>query len=363
MSDFLSYKGKILKSDADYNIETYNANIAKDITLSVRKNQQFGVFTGVLIMPFFFEIELISSEYIGKKVFITSWQNKWIISNLTEDSTAEKNINNLIVTNLSIYENLLFIGRFIYSLGSSTKDVAQLKELYNRLIERDKHFRTTSFITSYSLAENSSLSVLNSYLNNVTTINYNEFIYQIDFLGSSSTNPSSAIVNLLFANDITQAYKDLSISLEFLQALAHRNVNIASQVREELKNIIDWYALNKILGFTPPDTPTAQNITQPTYENKSGIITIAVQDGCEYSLDGRIYQTSNIFGNLAPGNYTLYVRKKLDIQLVEKSISQVTINAVPDSPASETETAVEETKKINWLIPVGIGLTILKILS
>ncbi|MCI9846669.1 hypothetical protein, partial [Flavobacterium pectinovorum] len=62
---------------------------------------------------------------------------------------------------------------------------------------------------------------------------------------------------------------------------------------------------------TAPSIPTASSVVQPTCAIPTGTITIALQTGIEYSLNGTTYQISNVFAGLAPNNYTLYVRNTL----------------------------------------------------
>ncbi|MNX36331.1 hypothetical protein D3C86_666130 [compost metagenome] len=81
-----------------------------------------------------------------------------------------------------------------------------------------------------------------------------------------------------------------------------------------------------------PAVPTAASIIQPTCGIPSGSISIAVQSGMEYSLDGITYQSSNLFSGLVPNNYTLYVRNLLDATCVTISASATVINAIPTAP-------------------------------
>ena len=89
-----------------------------------------------------------------------------------------------------------------------------------------------------------------------------------------------------------------------------------------------------------PAIPTTINVIQPTCGIPSGSITIAVQSGMEYSLDGITYQSSNLFSGLVPNNYTLYVRNFLDATCVTTSASAITINTVPAIPTIPTTTSV-----------------------
>jgi len=66
------------------------------------------------------------------------------------------------------------------------------------------------------------------------------------------------------------------------------------------------------------------SIVQPTCANgKIGSITITAQTGAQYSINGgSSYQTSNVFSNLAPGNYTLKVRNASNTSCVSTNTTQ-----------------------------------------
>ncbi|MFV8394025.1 gliding motility-associated C-terminal domain-containing protein [Flavobacterium sp. LB2P6] len=82
--------------------------------------------------------------------------------------------------------------------------------------------------------------------------------------------------------------------------------------------------------------PTTASITQPTCALQSGTIVIATQPGVEYSINGAVYQDLNAFSGLVPGNYTLYVRNKLDNTCVLSSATPAVINAIPTPPVVPT---------------------------
>ena len=86
--------------------------------------------------------------------------------------------------------------------------------------------------------------------------------------------------------------------------------------------------------------PIASSVVQPTCSVPSGTITIGEQNGAEYSLDGVNYQSSNVFSNLTPNNYTLYTRKSIDGSCPNVSESTLTINAVPTPPLLPTSESV-----------------------
>ncbi len=90
--------------------------------------------------------------------------------------------------------------------------------------------------------------------------------------------------------------------------------------------------------------PTTTSVVQPKCTMPSGSISIAMQTGVEYSLNGTAYQASNIFTGLAPNNYTLYVRNTSDNTCMSSSASTITINPIPTLPIIPTMTsAVQPT--------------------
>ncbi|WP_418262029.1 gliding motility-associated C-terminal domain-containing protein [Flavobacterium faecale] len=97
-----------------------------------------------------------------------------------------------------------------------------------------------------------------------------------------------------------------------------------------------------IITAIPPTVPTTSNVTQPTCAVPSGSISITTQTGVEYSLNGTVYQSSNVFSGLVPNNYTLYVRRITDNTCVTPSSSVITINAVPLPPVVPTASSVTQ---------------------
>ncbi|MBW4362828.1 hypothetical protein, partial [Flavobacterium taihuense] len=91
---------------------------------------------------------------------------------------------------------------------------------------------------------------------------------------------------------------------------------------------------------TAPVVPTALSVVQPTCGIPSGTITVVSQTGMEYSLDGTIYQSSNVFAGLVPNNYTLSVRNVLDASCLAVSGTATKINAVPTAPVVPTALSV-----------------------
>lgn len=364
-------KGILIVSDTDQLLITYKENAQEDVRIFAKKNQKIGFFTGNIKILFgtvlYYEIELLVPEFIGRKVFAIFTTSYSTVKTLSESTRAKSVIDDIILNNKLIYENLLFCSRLV---NDSTTDIAKIKILFEKLTKRDSHLRSTDFKISAEISV-SNLNKLLSYLIQVTNVDYSDLVTNFDFNPSNApvdyittVNPLSAIVSLLFSNDNTQSFEDLYVSQDILYALAAKNNVGVNQLRSELINIIDIYALNKRLGYTPPAIPTVASVTQPTFDSKSGTIVITPQSGCEYSLDNRNYSASNTFGNLIPGNYTLYVRKLSDTSNVERSDNTVTINEVPLSPNVDTNTPESDNKTSTGKIIVyaGIALGVLKLL-
>ena len=77
-----------------------------------------------------------------------------------------------------------------------------------------------------------------------------------------------------------------------------------------------------------PDVPTVLSTVQPTCSASSGTITINLQANIEYSI-GNGFQQSNVFQNLAPGNYTISVRFLNNTACPVNAAAIQRINAVP----------------------------------
>ncbi|HEU4791531.1 MAG TPA: hypothetical protein VFS71_17720, partial [Flavobacterium sp.] len=91
---------------------------------------------------------------------------------------------------------------------------------------------------------------------------------------------------------------------------------------------------------TAPTVPTSLSVVQPTCATPSGAVTFSPQTGMEYSLDGTTYQLPNVFNNLVPNDYTLYVRNNADATCLATSASATRINAVPSAPVVPTTLSV-----------------------
>ncbi|MCF6142228.1 gliding motility-associated C-terminal domain-containing protein [Flavobacterium sp. K77] len=90
----------------------------------------------------------------------------------------------------------------------------------------------------------------------------------------------------------------------------------------------------------PPAVPTAASVVQPTCAVPTGSITVSMQYGVEYSLNGINYQASNVFSGLAPNTYTLYIRSTTDNTCITSSTQTVTINNAPTPPTVPTASSV-----------------------
>jgi gliding motility-associated-like protein len=109
----------------------------------------------------------------------------------------------------------------------------------------------------------------------------------------------------------------------------------------------------------PPVVPTASSVAQPTCAVPTGSIIIVTQSGIEYSVNGTTYQASNSFTGLAPGTYTLYVRKLADNTCVTSSSSVTTINtatapAVPTTSSVAQPTCAVSTGSISITAQTGV---------
>ena len=77
-----------------------------------------------------------------------------------------------------------------------------------------------------------------------------------------------------------------------------------------------------------PAVPTVLSAVQPTCSVPSGRITVTPQANTEYSI-GNGFQQSNVFQNVAPGNYTISVRFLNNTACPVNAVSAQRINAVP----------------------------------
>ncbi|MDI5896386.1 gliding motility-associated C-terminal domain-containing protein [Flavobacterium algoritolerans] len=157
---------------------------------------------------------------------------------------------------------------------------------------------TTGDIKFFALTmndkEDGSQSVTNSFLSPERTSNLDYGIASIDY---NLKDPNPVVVA---SAALTPCYSEANITMNFVSI------------------------------------PTTASITQPTCAMQTGTIVIATQPGVEYSINGTVYQDSNTFSGLVPGNYTLYVRNKLDNSCVLSSATPAVVNAIPTPPVVPT---------------------------
>ena len=85
-----------------------------------------------------------------------------------------------------------------------------------------------------------------------------------------------------------------------------------------------------------PLNPIAESVIQPTCTIPTGTITVAIQNGVEYSLDGITYQSSNVFPNLVPNTYSLFIRNITDNTCETLGTATVEIETIPSLPTVPT---------------------------
>jgi hypothetical protein len=129
--------------------------------------------------------------------------------------------------------------------------------------------------------------------------------------------------------------------------LAPGNYNISVRLQSS-PTCIKAYSGNPVVINVVPVLPTvnAPTVTQPSCAAPTGTIAInATGSGIlEYSLDGIIWQTSNTFNGLAPGNYNISVRFQSSPTCVKAySGNPVVINAVPVPPIINPPTITQPT--------------------
>lgn len=388
----VNYRGFIVKQNYDEPTVAlcYIANNRAIVRaeMSVPKNGIIGITTGNIVKfvaygsvkILLFEIEIPSEQGNYQTHYIHD--RYAVFANQPENPSSQSKINKLISNNIAIYENNLLCARILSEVITDASFKDKLSYLQKGLSIRDKHFDQTLFTVGGLRSALNSISVFSNYASKLISIAGSEFdtpnlMTEYRTMPTQSDNytegrnPASIILDHLFNGDYLQSEIDVRTSVDMLLQIAHLDITAIQHMREELKNHIDWYTLNKKLGYTAPDYPTVSNVIQPTYENKSGSITVVPQSGCQYSIDGRYYQNSNIFGNIAPGNYTIYVRRINDVQMVEKSNGTVTINPIPETPkppvitppvTPKPEEKPEEKKSgINWLLIGGSALGIIKL--
>ncbi|WP_037314759.1 HYR domain-containing protein [Salegentibacter sp. Hel_I_6] len=112
-----------------------------------------------------------------------------------------------------------------------------------------------------------------------------------------------------------------------------------------------------------PETPEIIEVAQPTCNVETGKITVNATEGYLYSLDGEIFQESNIFEELSPGNYVIYAQNE------DECISQPSKNVIieenegspelPEATVSQQPTCQDTTGTISVTTVEGITYTLL----
>ena len=109
-----------------------------------------------------------------------------------------------------------------------------------------------------------------------------------------------------------------------------------------------------------PAAATA-NVTEPTCTTPTGTITVTAPTGAdlEYSISGGAYQSSPVFNNLSPANYTIVVRNT--VSGCVSDAQPFTVNNVPGLPAMPTLATLQPNcsrpaGSISVLGPLGTDL-------
>lgn len=86
-----------------------------------------------------------------------------------------------------------------------------------------------------------------------------------------------------------------------------------------------------------PEKPTAKNVTNTS-------VTLTLIDGYEYSMDGVVWQTSNVFGDLAPNTeYVFYQRKaETDVDYASEKSECALITTLKNSVSTPAAPTVEK---------------------
>ncbi len=122
-------------------------------------------------------------------------------------------------------------------------------------------------------------------------------------------------------------------------------------------------ASTTITVTSPPAAPTASVTAQPTCTLATGTITITAPTGAgmTYSTDGVTYSnTTGVFPGMAAGSYNLTAKNSGGCI---SSISSVTVNAQPPTPAAPTASVTAQptctlaTGTITITAPTGAGMT------
>ncbi|MBC7654461.1 MAG: gliding motility-associated C-terminal domain-containing protein [Oligoflexus sp.] len=126
-----------------------------------------------------------------------------------------------------------------------------------------------------------------------------------------------------------------SSNLDYGKAAIDYNFKDPNPVVVASAALIPCYSESNItMNFV--STPSVSSITQPTCAVQTGTIYITAQPGVYYSIDGTVYQNSNMFSGLLPGNYNLFVKKISDNTCALSSAIPAVINAIPTPPVVPT---------------------------
>ncbi len=99
-------------------------------------------------------------------------------------------------------------------------------------------------------------------------------------------------------------------------------------------------------GTGSPAPPSATVTVQPNCVNTKGSITVSQPLGInyQYSIDGVIFQTANIFSNVASGNYNISVKNTGNGCVSQQTT--VTVNPIPQPPAAPLFTIIQPTCEV-----------------
>ncbi|WP_339652536.1 hypothetical protein, partial [uncultured Salegentibacter sp.] len=111
------------------------------------------------------------------------------------------------------------------------------------------------------------------------------------------------------------------------------------------------------------ETPETIVVTQPTCNLETGKITVNATEGYMYSLDGEIFQESNIFEELSPGTYVIYAQN--EDECISQPSKDIIIEenkgnpAQPETIVSQQPTCKDITGTVSVITDDGITYTLL----
>ena len=145
----------------------------------------------------------------------------------------------------------------------------------------------------------------------------------------------------MFGKIIATPQEDVEFSIngEFWQISEHfDNLNPGSyllRVRSIEDNTCVSYAIDETEIFpieNVPLIPLINNVTHPDCLIETGVIVVEVQEDVDYSLDGLVWQESEVFEDVLPGEYFVSVRNVIDNNCISSNIEAIFINEIPDNP-------------------------------